>query len=89
MKRRQTNENVDEFVCSNLPYRQFGGLSDSILRQTSSRIITSQLCNLSEDRLDSRDAKSRESLCTARQDSPDCFFVRLSKFHSSSQLSDL
>jgi hypothetical protein len=54
--------------------------------RTSSRIITSQLCNLSEDRLSLGGVKCKERLCTARQDCPDCFFVSLSKFHSSSQL---
>lgn len=57
--------------------------------RTSSRIITSQLCNLSEGRLNLGGVKRKERLCTARQDCPDCFFVSLSKFHSSSQLCDL
>jgi hypothetical protein len=57
--------------------------------RTSSRIITSQLCNLSEGTLNSGGVKRKERLCTARQDCPDCFFVSFSKFHSSSQLGDL
>ena len=89
--RTLTNEDVDELVCSNLLYGQSGGLSDGILYilRTSSRIITSQLCNLSEDWFNFGDIKHKERLCTARQDCPDCFFVSLSKFHSSGQLGDL
>ncbi len=55
----RTNENVDKLIGSDLVFSMVNFVLQVAvgIRQTSSRIMTSQLCNLSEDRSKSRQVR--------------------------------
>jgi hypothetical protein len=55
----RTNENVDKLIGSDLVFSMVSFVAQVTvgIRRTSSRIMTSQLCNLSEDRPKSRQVR--------------------------------